>query len=63
MHHKNSGEKYATSGGVEPEGPMMGTDNMKYLSSTKSPEAVSPASVSQRETFLLAPFPLLQTLL
>lgn len=61
MHHKNSGEKYAKSGGVEPEGPMMGTDNMKYLSSTKSPEAVSP--VSQRETFLLAPFPLLQTLL
>ena len=63
MHHKNSGENYCKSGVVEPEGPMMDTDNMKRLSSTKNPEAVSPASVSQRETFLLAPFPLLQTLL
>lgn len=63
MHHKNSGEKYSRSGVVEPEGPMMDTDNMKRLSGTKNLEAVSPARVSQTETFLLAPFPPLRTLL
>ena len=41
----------------------MDTDNMKRLSGTKNLEAVSPARVSQTETFLLAPFPPLQTLL